>query len=276
MRSVFLQDSKQYERVGIHRRAVALTITIVVLFAAHVGASPHGISAFRDDPRGFSRVQAQSAPTTERSWSEALSAEELALGSAVIAQVEVASVESPARYTGRLIRNFSSVTSTSPRSSRPFAFISGPYVLSPGEAPVMLLYPNTNDGTRFAAQRSGGAGFVHDGAITFRRSNDRSESYSLAHQRNVFSCLAASADTAQARRCITSRLRDFGIVTDQDRNVYARLRISDPAGALLWFLMVRREPHAKFPARLCESPFTTTSCASAKVFSDRLGLAPGE
>jgi hypothetical protein len=253
------------------RSSAGATAALLVpaLFAcAHAAGAP---GVLLEDVRGYAAVRSQQPATIQSSWSRLLSEEEIALGSRLIVQVEVLPERPlPGVYSARVLHDFSAAGS----ASGVIAFYGAAYSLPAGSEPFALLFPTARPNT-YAEQRIGSTGFVHEGTITFPRSDGTSESYPLANAANVFACLARSGDRVSAARCTTDRLGRYGIRTPQQRRIFENLKDEDPAAALLWLLVVRRDHHARFPTVRCRDARTTSGCASSRAFSRRSGIFPG-
>jgi hypothetical protein len=225
----------------------------------------------REDERGFAAFQAPAPAGGEHDWSSDLSSEEIALASRVIAQLEILPSRPVERQlTARVLRDFSAKTAGIVPGDVIDLF-AAPYVPPNGARPLALLFPTSYPKT-YAEHRSGSAGFAHDGVITFRRGNGRSETYPLTSGNNVFSCLARSIDRPSAAQCTSERLRRYGIETREQRRTYDALKQDDPGAAILWLLIVHRDPNARFPS---PGPRSTANCASSPAFSVRSGIFPG-
>lgn len=249
-------------------RFIRASLTFVVLWsmvfaAARAGGEPK--QAVIPDLMGARALRAAALLPHDASALDALTAEEVALASPVLAQVRVLEVTtSPVRrYSASVQAVAYDLTG---RVHRPLTILdTGPFQWAPGRSPIVALFAPLRS-AQFVVQPSLAAvGFVDGDTVVFRRAGGGEERYPLAGH-SVFACLLRPRAA-----CRESRLAAFGVSTRAQVRAFSDLAVPDPLAPMLWMLIRQHDRSASFPSAVCTGTLRG-DCASSAAFRRRSGF----
>jgi hypothetical protein len=244
------------------------TAAACVLWSAHASVSP--ASLFAPDPSGASMLRGAALIPHDTSTFDALTAEEVALASPVLAQVRLVSVTtSPVVRYSTVVRAAAYDLSGRTRRSPLLIDDTGPYRLMAGQLPIVSLFAPSGSAHLVIQPSLGAVGFIEGDAALFRRAGGGEESYPLGGH-NLFACLIHGG-----RACRATRLAAFGVATSAQLRAFSDLALDDPLATMEWMLIRTKDRTARFPDHVC-SGSASAGCASSKAFRRRSGFQPSQ